>query len=293
MTTDRKFPYYTPLRYPGGKGKLSNFVKLLCKSNCPNNGHYIEVYAGGAGVAMELLLENHVDRISINDVDPAVYNFWKSVTEDTDELCKLITDTPVTIDIWREQREVLRDLNNHSSIAIGFATFFLNRCNRSGILKGGVIGGQSQQGKWKLDVRFNKTELLRRIEAIAEKRDRIKVHNLDALELLNLLKPTIDENTLIYLDPPYYLKGKGLYRNFYSHEDHEAVKKYLAGLKTVKWLVSYDNVDPINKLYFGYRTQTYSLSYTAQNKFKGSEILIYSDVMEVPSVKNPSKLKCA
>jgi len=293
MTISRKSPFYSPLRYPGGKGKLSNFIKQLCLKNELVNGHYIEVYAGGAGVAMELLLEKHVDKISINDIDPAVYNFWNSVTENTERLCRLIVDTPVTIDVWRAQSYVLRTLQAYSSLESGFATFFLNRCNRSVIFKGGVIGGQGQLGKWKLDARFNKVELLKRIEAIAERRECINIYNLDAIEFLKRLKPSFNEKTLVYLDPPYYVKGKGLYRNFYDHSDHLSVKKYLDKLKAVKWLVSYDNVSPIKQLYSGYRSQAYSLSYTAQNKFKGSEILIYSDELDIPEVKNPSKLKCA
>ena len=152
----RKKPYYTPLRYPGGKGKLANYIKHIAVDNKLTGGHYVEVYAGGAGIALELLIEGYFSSISINDIDPAVYAFWWSVIYDSEELKRKIIDVPVDIQQWKHQRYIFSNPEKFSTLELGFATFFLNRCNRSGILKGGVIGGQSQSGMWKLDARFNK-----------------------------------------------------------------------------------------------------------------------------------------
>ncbi|MCK2097370.1 DNA adenine methylase [Thauera aromatica] len=273
--------FATPLRYPGGKGKFSHFVKQIFESNNLLDGHYVEPYAGGAGVALELLFHEYASRIHINDIDPAVHAFWESAVNHTEDLCRLIYDTPVTIETWHKQRHVLANLEQHSVAEVALATFFLNRTNRSGILKAGVIGGLSQSGKWKLDVRFNKDNLIPRIELIGRYRKRIQVYNLDAVELMNNIAPSLPEKTLIYLDPPYYVKGSGLYRNFYEHDDHVLIARTLESVKH-PWIVSYDDTKEIREIYKSYRQDKYFLSYTAQEKKKGLEVMIYGPSIEIP-----------
>ncbi|MFT4020045.1 MAG: DNA adenine methylase [Acinetobacter sp.] len=276
--------YNTPLRYPGGKGKFAPFVKKLMKANglCDD---YLEPYAGGAGVALDLLFSGYCKNIHINDADQAVYNFWLSVTKDTELFLQKLYDTPISIDEWFNQKEVLAKPNDHSELEHGFAAFFLNRTNRSGILKGGVIGGKNQDGNYKLDARFNKEDLSKRIERIGEHASQIKVYNRDALELLSNADQLLPKNSLIYLDPPYYVKGQGLYRNFYQHDDHVLIRKELDQVKT-KWIVSYDNCTEIKEIYQGYRQDDYALNYSAYNKTKGSEVMIYCDSIQPVEIKN-------
>jgi DNA adenine methylase len=273
--------FSTPLRYPGGKGKFSRFVKQVFEANGILDGHYVEPYAGGAGVALELLFQEYASHIHINDIDTAVYLFWKAAVHHTSDLCDLIIETPVTIENWHKQRAVLVSSEEHSVLDIAFATFFLNRTNRSGILKAGVIGGKAQAGKWKLDARYNKEDLTKRIKLIGRYRDRIHVYNKDAVEFLDILIPELPDKTLIYLDPPYYEKGAGLYRNFYNHEDHVRIAKRLESVQ-IPWMVSYDDVQPIKDIYANYRQDEYVLSYTAQDKRKGAEVMIYG-----PSIIQP------
>ena len=276
--------FYTPLRYPGGKGKLAYFLKALIDENNLHDGHYVEPFAGGAGVALELMFQEYVRHIHINDLDKAIYSFWLSVINHTDDLCALIHDTPVTIEEWKKQKEVLADSDNQSALNLGFATFFLNRTNRSGILKAGVIGGKAQSGQWKLDVRYNKKELINRIEKIAVNRDRIHVYNLDTADLLRTELNNLPNNTLVYLDPPYYLKGQGLYRNFYNHDDHVQIREILDTIEDKPWVVSYDNTPEIEDIYSKYRQQVFDLQYTAQTKRVASEIMIYSNQVIIPDV---------
>ncbi|MBO0409007.1 DNA adenine methylase [Aeromonas hydrophila] len=277
--------FYTPLRYPGGKGKLSYYVKSIIEHNNLLDGTYIEPYAGGASVAIELLLEEYVRNIIINDIDPAIYSFWSSVLENTDELCKRISDVNVTMDSWYEQKEIISSPEKYSKVDIGFATFFLNRTNRSGILKAGVIGGKEQKGKWTLDVRFNKSDLIERISKISKYKSRIKVFNKDTLELIESEPAFRADNTLIYLDPPYYVKGQGLYRNYYVHDDHLKIKNALSAANIKYWIVSYDNASEIKELYSEFRQDEYSLQYTAQNKKNGQEVMIFSEGIDIPPLR--------
>ena len=283
--------YHSPLRYPGGKRKLANFVKLVYHANNLLDGEYVEPYAGGASVALGLLYDEYVRRVFINDIDPAVHAFWYSVLNDTDNFCRLIRDTPLNMEEWRRQKELLANPNT-STLERGFSTFFLNRTNRSGIISGGVIGGKNQTGKWLIDARYNTEDLIPRIEKIARYRQRICLHNLDAINFLNLVTPQLTSQALIYLDPPYYVKGThALYTNFYKPDDHAQIAQTMRAIHTHQWIVSYDDVSQIRKLYEGHQFVDYSLHYSAQDRYRGAEVMFFSDELKVPEVLDPTKVK--
>ena len=198
--------FSTPLRYPGGKGKLTDYFKTMFVENDLIGGDYAEPYAGGAGIGINLLLGEYASKLYLNDLNRSVYAFWRTLLDQTDELCALVSDTEVSIQEWHRQKKIQSD-ESASPLELGFSTFFLNRTNRSGIIIAGVIGGKDQTGPWKLDARFNKIDLLARIEVIARNKDRISLSNLDAIEFLKCEVPTMSKKSLVYLDPPYYVKG--------------------------------------------------------------------------------------
>lgn len=276
---------YSPLRYPGGKSAFAPFVAELMSHNGLVGGEYLEPYAGGAAVALELLFHGVASRIHINDLDPAVFDFWSVVVHQPEEILKLIRDTPINMDQWFHWRGVLRGTIATGQVNRAFATLFMNRTNRSGILKAGVIGGLAQSGAYKLDARFNKDVIAKRIEQIALRASQITVHSKDALVLLKECHKFLPLNSLIYLDPPYYEKGQGLYRNFYEHDDHEKIAKTLFSSKFRRpWLASYDNVAQIRDMYKYAEERTYGLNYTAQTRYVGSEVMFFSDRLSVPKM---------
>ncbi|HES9253572.1 TPA: DNA adenine methylase, partial [Streptococcus pyogenes] len=206
----------SPLRYPGGKTQVYDFVKELVNLN--ETTTYIEPYMGGMGIALKLLLNNNVHKIMVNDYDKAIYAFWYSVLNYTEQLIEKINTTPITIDEWKLQREVQKNKNNCDDLlTLGFSTLFLNRTNRSGIIKAGVIGGLKQDGNYKLDCRFNKEKTIKKIKLIASYKKQIKLYNMDAEKFIRL-NITKTKNSFTFFDPPYYTKGPGLYTNFYNHE---------------------------------------------------------------------------
>ena len=283
--------HFTPLRYPGAKAKLAPYVKSLMKENRLLDGEYVEPYAGGAGIALELLFHEYVSRIHINDVSKHVYAFWKSVLDHTEEFSQLIVKTPLTVAAWDKQKRIFDNPADHGTIQLGFATFFLNRTNRSGILNGGIIGGRDQTGPWKIDARYNAKELVHRIEAIARMRDRIKLTRQDALRFLKAGISKWPQETLIYLDPPYYVKGRDLYYDFYEHKDHVRIANFINGsVIRQKWIVSYDNVQPIRSLYPASRHITYDIGYSARSASQGSEVMFFCDGLKVPPLIGSIKL---
>ena len=100
----RRLVHFTPLRYPGGKGKLAAYVKEILKENRLLDGEYVEPYAGGAAIGLELLFHEYVSRVHINDLSRPIHAFWKCVLHDTDRLCKLIRDIPLTSEAWAAQK---------------------------------------------------------------------------------------------------------------------------------------------------------------------------------------------
>jgi DNA adenine methylase len=283
--------YNTPLRYPGGKGKLTDFIKLVFKGNNLLDGHYAEPYAGGAGIAFSLLFLEYVSCIHLNDLNKSVYAFWCSVIYETDALCAKIESTPVNMPEWFNQQEIQNNPQVHTRLELGFSTFFLNRTNRSGILKGGVIGGKGQTGEWKLDARFNKKDLIQRIQKIAHYSNRIHLYNLDAADLITTVLPSLPAKTLVYLDPPYYVKGKDLYEDHYSHKDHEWVAKLVQKKIKQHWVVSYDNAPAIKGMYPKRRSIIYGINYSAATRYTGAEIMFFSDKLIIPDINHLANLK--
>jgi len=257
----------------------------VVRLNRLSDGLYVEPYAGGAAVACELLLTGLVRRIHINDLSRPVFAFWNSVLNHTDELTRLIADTPLDVDTWSKMKRTFASPMSASDLELGFATFYLNRTNRSGILNGGPIGGRAQTGQWGMDARFNRPELIDRITRIARARSRIKVTNLDATELLRSHPQAWTSKTLVYLDPPYFAKGPELYYNFYKHDDHAGVAEAVRNLKHVAWLVSYDDVSPIHELYSPESWLQYQIGYSARRRTQGREAMFFSSGLQIPSVQ--------
>ena len=208
--------YRSPLRYPGGKAKLAPFMEVLISSLGHPVDTYIEPFAGGAGIAIELLQNNFIKKIVINDYDKGIYSFWRAILTDTDRFVYDIETVPLTMEEWDHQRSICLDKSMKYSYELGFATFCMNRTNRSGIIKGGVIGGYDQNGKWKLDARFNRKKLIKRIVEIAKLKSNIYLYNKDIASFITNYLPRHAENAFVYFDPPYYEKGKQLYLNFFS-----------------------------------------------------------------------------
>lgn len=271
----------SPLRYPGGKSQVYDYVRELVIANDAIT--YIEPYMGGMGIALKLLLNNNVHKIMVNDYDKAIYAFWYSVLNYTEQLIEKINTTPITIDEWKLQREVQKNKNNCDDLlTLGFSTLFLNRTNRSGIIKAGVIGGLKQDGNYKLDCRFNKEKTIKKIKLIASYKKQIKLYNMDAEKFIRL-NITKTKNSFTFFDPPYYTKGPGLYTNFYNHENHHSLSSTIKHYMSNKnWILTYDLSVEIFQMYKEFKYEKYYLNYSVTKPSKGIEYIFYSNGLAVP-----------
>jgi DNA adenine methylase len=276
----------SPLRYPGGKARLFPYFSELVQHNGLIGAEYCEPYAGGAGLAIRLLTSGYVSRIRLNDIDASVHAFWNSVLHHNDELCTLIATTPITIGEWYRQRDIWRAVDITDTLRLGFSAFFLNRTNRSGIIEGaGPIGGYAQAGTWKIDVRFIRDTQIRNIRSLSRYAEQISISNDDAFDFIvqYIGKP----NVLTYLDPPYFVKGRKLYKNFYCPEDHIKIASELCDRRNSNWIVTYDDVPAIRQAYASFDPIPYHLNYSAGRKAIGSEIMFLSDSLGAPETGAP------
>ncbi|MDQ2638904.1 MAG: DNA adenine methylase [Actinomycetota bacterium] len=271
----------SPLRYPGGKGMLYSRLRQIIRDNGLTSSTYIEPYAGGAGAALGLLISGQVSRIVINDLDPAVYSFWRAVVDHPKEFSQLVNNVDLTVKEWEKQRRTYDQSPVDEHLALGFATFYLNRTNRSGVLNGGPIGGKDQTGNYKIDARFNRETLLERIRLIELHADRITVTNDDGRAAIR--RHARDANAFIYADPPYFEKAGSLYMNAFQAHDHDRLAQSLQRVTKARWVLTYDNVPRVADLYAERRRRLFALNYSAHRVVKAQEVMVFSDTLIIPA----------
>jgi DNA adenine methylase len=271
----------SPLRYPGGKSAMTELLADIRRINRLGDLAIAEPFAGGAGASLSLLYLEETHRIYINDADPAIYDFWWTLVNRPQPFMDMLEKTPVNIDEWRRQRSVYADTGQVSRLRRGFAAFYLNRCNRSGIIiNGGPIGGITQEGKWKLDARFNKSELRSRCERVAEYRERIDISCDDGLNFIKNLDP---KTIFFFIDPPYFEKGSTLYLNGLDGDYHKELAILLKAMSDSAWVLTYDDCAEIRRMYCDWaEIHPYSLRYTAAVRRPGNELLITPKWMQLP-----------
>ncbi|GAA3498548.1 DNA adenine methylase [Streptomyces prasinosporus] len=275
--------YISPLRYPGGKARLAPYITQLMARQRPRPHSYAEAFAGGAGAALRLLLDNEVEHIYINDLDPGVAALWRCIFHHTDHLAELVESEEVSIEAWYKHSEVYRTPEGRSDIELGFSTFFLNRCNRSGILRARPIGGLDQTGKWKIDARFNREALAHRIRHLGKYSTRVSVSQKDARVFIKELEPSSDD-VLLYVDPPYLVQGDRLYLDSLTEGDHASLAKILR-TTPLRWLLTYDADKRVTEqLYKGFRCVEFNILHTAQIQRTGVEYAVFGNQLILPEV---------
>lgn len=276
-----KRPVISPLRYPGGKSYLYGTLRSIVRDNGLTSGTYVEPYAGGAGAALGLLVTGQVGKIALNDLDPAIFAFWRAVVSYSDAFDEKIRDARLDVTEWENQRSIYLNADRDDFLHLGFATFYLNRTNRSGALNGGPIGGKQQTGNYKIDARFNKNTLRERLRLIALHAKRISITKHDGRDIIR--EYANQDDVLIYADPPYFEKAGSLYLNSFTPADHADLADCLNGLASANWVLTYDNVPQVAALYPERRQQLVSLNYSAHRVMKAQEIMVLSDSLVGPA----------
>ena len=282
--------YDSPLRYPGGKASLAAFLTRTIELNNLSGCSYFEPFAGGAGAALRLLREKVVSDVHLNDLDPRITAFWLAALDEPERLVDAILSVPVSVSEWNRQQHICQRADTSRPFELGFSAFYLNRCNRSGVLLGAApIGGYAQKGKWGIDARFPRENLAERVLAIARKREQIHITNMDALTFLAKHLPRGHERkgVFAYLDPPYYSNGSRLYMNSYTDRDHGSLARYIQRQRVLKWVMSYDDTHFIRRLYADCAISHLSVQYSLQRKQRARELLVAPSHVRIPAPACP------
>ncbi|MTD46691.1 DNA adenine methylase [Conexibacter sp. W3-3-2] len=274
--------YLSPLRYPGGKARLAPYLARVLASQTMTVDTYCEPYAGGAGAGLHLLADGHVDKLIINDLNPGIAAFWRSVFFDTDRFIKLVEHCAVDIETWHSQRAIYLAPDGQDDLSLGFATFYLNRTNRSGILSARPIGGLEQTGNWLIDARFNKPDLINRLRTLKTLAPHVDVRQERAIDLIRTLNRRT-RPVLLYVDPPYVVPGEELYMTDHSWSEHQKLAQVLTK-SPHPWLLSYDADDRTRDLYRDFRCLRFGISHTAQVQKVGREFMFFGRGLRVPDL---------
>ena len=273
----------SPLRYPGGKTFLYPVISdILCRNSLEMQP-YAEPFAGGCGLALRLLYGGHVSDIYINDLDGAIWAFWDSVLNRTDDLLRMIAEVPICLEEWDRQKAIYAEEQIDQPLSLGFAAFFLNRTNRSGIIqRAGVIGGREQRGQYTMECRFNRTELARRVRRVAKYKNRVHLYRMDANAFVDEMSDRLPRRTFYYVDPPYVNGGNRLYRNWLDEAGHSSLAEKLCQFES-PWVVTYDQVECIRRLYGERRQCELDVSYSVKRRRRATELLIASKGLRLPA----------
>jgi DNA adenine methylase len=274
--------YLSPLRYPGGKARLAPYLARVLATQSKSIDTYCEPYAGGAGAGLQLLSDGHVSKLIINDLNPGIAAFWRSTFFNTHALVKMVIDCVVDIENWHRQRAVYLAPHDHDDLDLGFATFFLNRTNRSGILSARPIGGLGQTGNWLIGARFNKADLTQRLENLGGLASHVSVREERAIALIRTLNRRKNP-ALLYVDPPYVVPGEELYMTDHSWHEHQQLAQILAK-SPHPWILTYDADDRTRGLYRDFRCLGFGISHTAQVQKVGREFMFFSRGLRVPDL---------
>ena len=271
----------SPLRYPGGKAAIAELLANIRKLNGLGGMPIAEPFAGGAGASLKLLYLEETQSIYINDADPAIHDFWQCLVRQVEPFLETLRHSRASMAEWRRQKAIYASGRKASRLRHGFAAFYLNRCNHSGIImNGGPIGGVRQTGKWKIGARYNKESLTERCSKVAEYRDRIEVSCEDGLNFIQTLDPS---DSFFFIDPPYYVKGPELYLNGLDAAYHARLAECLHEMQEEAWVLTYDDCPEIRAMYRGWaRIRPFSIRYSASQRRPGKEVLITPPWMILP-----------
>lgn len=279
----------SPLRYPGGKARFTDFIRRAIVVSGEEPTLFVEPFCGGAGAALALLEADHVERIALNDVDPLVSSFWRIVfgksratRHDINWLVGKVEAAEISVEEWRRQKALIPSTTREAA----WKCLFLNRTSFNGILhQAGPIGGWQQLNR-KLDVRFNREKLVKRLNDLYDLRDRVdRVGGANWKQFCSYYRSS--SAAYVYLDPPYYHRAEQLYGYLFDAKTHASMRDYLLAYQT-PWMLSYDDAVEVRNLYSGRKEidgrvidQTYSANPIGGSSHVGRELFFSNRALPV------------
>jgi len=283
-------PIYSPLRYPGSKRKLFNYLKRVLAHNNLEPQILVEPFVGGGSISLNFLSLNKKNKVVIGDSDELVYSFWKTLFTEPAYLINFVRKVKVNLKTFEKYRHIASHTSEFSRKRLAAACLFLNRTSFSGILNdsAGPIGGREQKSIYKIDCRFGRKNLIRKIRTISAFKNRVVVLPHTWEETLNYVDGK-DEyknaNLLFYFDPPFYKKADQLYRHYFDDANHKDLRDKLMSIKQ-PWILSYDREKEIQNLYSTFTRINVSMPYSINSPAKRLEKELIITPLKLPKIRS-------
>ena len=272
-------------RYPGGKSKIKDILIEKINQAYENNYNleYREPFIGGGSVCINFLSQKNkqTDKIWINDKDVGIACLWTSVINNPNKLIYKILNFKPSIDYFYEFKNNLLSLSNFPDtedeiIDIGFKKIAIHQISYSGLgtKSGGPLGGKTQESNYKIDCRWSPNYIAKKINKLHKLFSEFKIRenmctNYDFAQVI------IDDSpSIIYLDPPYYVKGEELYQCGFNYNDHKRLSNCLKN--KFKWVLSYDDCCDIINLYDWANIEKININYSINTARQKGELIICS-----------------
>lgn len=281
--------WISPLRYPGGKARMGAALTTIWETQMSPMDIEIwsEPFAGGAGAGLHLLADNTISELWLTEKHPALAAFWRTAAHNGAELAASVRTTTPSMQLWRHAQEAVAAAEAGDTVddtELAFAALILNRCSRSGMVNAivGPMGGKHQSGRWTLQSRWYGEGIAERIDVVHRLGDRIRVMEGDGIEQIRELDGSvgIEDEMMLFVDPPYLVQGNRLYANGMTIDDHARLASALAG-SACHWLLTYDGDDRVLDLYPTNRVLAYQIPNTVNRARIAEEYAVLSPALMV------------
>jgi DNA adenine methylase len=274
------------LRYPGGKAKIAAKIVGIIKDRLNKSGEineYREPFFGGGAVGLQVIRDcPEIGRFWFNDADPTMACLWQSVVQRSDSMRVILGCLDPSVDYFHFYRSFLRgierpdDLGHFDRASIACMKISCHQMSYSGLgtMAGGPIGGAKQESKYDVGCRYDAQRISGKIAHVRDLLNSVELHPevCTCLDFEEVVRAPGD--AIIYLDPPYYKAGPGLYQIAFDHAAHERLAHMLRSEER-PWLLSYDRHPVIEGLYGGWATiEEVPISYSINGAVKTSEWMI-------------------
>jgi len=249
-----KHPLKTPLRYPGGKSKAITTLSPWLPSDLK---HYREPFIGGGSMAIYVAQAYPSADVWINDLYVPLYNFWVQLRDNGEELSETIYKIKESIanddDAHKKLfTECAESIDSQTGVDQAVSFFIMNKCSYSGLTQNSTFSVTASRSNFSLVG----AEKLKKFSNLIQN---WKITNIDYSNLLG----GEDDDTFIFLDPPYDIKDflYGKNREMHKSFDHERFAEEVYKIKN-KFMITYNVNERLVELYKDYKLREFDLRYS-------------------------------
>ncbi len=246
------------IKWAGGKGQLLPEIRKKYPIQLGKTiTKYCEPFVGGGAVLFDILSNYELEEILINDINPELTNVYIQIKTNVDELINLLNE--LQSEFWElelenrkeyyySKREKFNKLELNSSEFVNIekaALFiFLNKTCFNGLFR------VNKKGLFNVPIGSYKKPMICDTENLLEISKSLKKVDVKCGNYRDCIN-FIDENTLVYIDPPYRAltvtsSFNSYYKVDFNDKEQIELKKFIDEITIKNAKVVTSNSDPKN-----------------------------------------------